>query len=202
MRLLAAPSGRLVLIDLATGISPAYVQLPQPLGVAPTYDPARSLVYQVADHAHLYVLSLPDGRCRQVVHLGHRPDAVAVPPVLAGDFLVIAENQAKGFYLRVLRIAASKPDASKSHRPAPTLHPVEKLALPGHVTSPMAVQGTRVVVAAAEGMLYVVDLDGGKPAAPLKKIAEQSLFGEETPPPFRRAARRSFLDCRREIGRL
>ena len=112
--LVAAPSGRLVLVDLATGISPAYVQLPQPLGVAPAYDPARSLVYQVADHAHLYVLSLPDGRCRQVVHLGHRPGAVAVPPVLAGDFLVVAENRAaKGFYLRALQHRRSEIETAR-----------------------------------------------------------------------------------------
>ena len=196
--LVAAPSGRLVLVDLATGISPAYVQLPQPLDVAPAYDPARSLVYQVADHAHLYVLSLPDGCCRQVVHLGHRPGAVAVPPVLAGDVLVVAENQAaKGFYLRALRVADPK-----SKQPATMLQPVQRLALPGHVTSPMAARagrrghrGRRRNAVRGRSRRRQAGL-----AAEEDRRAVVVQRGDA--PPFHRVARRSFLGCRHAVGLL
>ena len=106
--LVATQSGRLVMIELAEGKSAACLQLPQPLAVAPTYDPQRSLVFQVAKQSNLYVISLSDDRCRQVIHLGHQPGAIAVPPVVAGNFLVLAENNPAGdFTLRALAIQAS-----------------------------------------------------------------------------------------------
>ena len=187
----ALPSGRLALVDLETGFSAVSVQLPQPLHVAPAYDPQRLLLFQVAERSHLYVISLPEGRCRQVVHLGQRGGGVAVPPVLAGDFLVVAQNQGeKEFLLRALRLGASDAKSprfarpvlpSDAKQPEAILQPVQQIRLRGQVTSPMACEGARVLVAAAEGMLYVYDLGGSDPAAALRKIAESPLTEAESP---------------------
>ena len=49
------------------------------------------------------------------------------------------------------------------------------------MTSPLACEGVRVLVAAAEGMLYVYDVGGSDPAAPLRKIAESPLTEAESP---------------------
>ncbi len=56
---------------------------------------------------------------------------------------------------------------------------VQRMPLKGRVISPMAADGGRALIVAAAGMLYVYDL-GGKPAAPLRKIAESDLAGGET----------------------
>jgi outer membrane protein assembly factor BamB len=175
LALVATRSGRLVMIELAAGKSAAWVQLPQSLGVAPAYDPQRSLVFQVAKQSNLYVISLPDGRCRQVVHLGHQSGAVAVPPVVAGNFLVVAENNPAGdFTLRALAI-----QASPHGRPAPALKPVEQVPLKGRISSPLAAQGQRLLAVTSRRVIYVYDLAGDRPAAPLVQVAQHTLTGPE-----------------------
>ena len=91
--LLAVSSGRLAVIDAATGESSGFVQLPLPLGVAPAVDARRKLVFQLADRDDLFALAMPGGRCRQVLFLGHAPGSVAAPPVLFGDCLLAAVNE-------------------------------------------------------------------------------------------------------------
>ena len=169
--LVATQSGRLAMIELADGKSTTCLQLPQPLSVAPAYDPQRSLVFQVAKQSNLYVISLSDDSCRQVIHLGHLPGAIAVPPVVAGNFLVLAENNPAGdFTLRALAIQVSPHD-----RPEAVLKPVQQVPLKGRISSPLAVQGQRVLAATARGMIYVYNLSDDKPAAPLVQVAEHTL---------------------------
>ncbi|MGA2032450.1 MAG: PQQ-binding-like beta-propeller repeat protein [Thermoguttaceae bacterium] len=91
--LLPSSNGRLEKVDLASGRSPGSIELPQPIRVPPTIDVRRGLVFQMADRANLYALSLADGACRQVLHLGHEPDGVAVPPAIAGNFLLVVINE-------------------------------------------------------------------------------------------------------------
>jgi outer membrane protein assembly factor BamB len=174
--LVATRSGRLLVIDVATGNSAAYVQLPQKLHVAPAYDPQRGLVFQVAEKSNLYVLSLADGRCRQVLYLGHEAGAIAVPPVVAGDFLVVAENHgASDFTLRALAIQTAKMDPAD-----PILKPVQPLAMKGHVSNPMAAQNRRLLVVTDQGGPSVCELDAGQRAAPLRTIAQIARSVAET----------------------
>ena len=169
----AATSGRMTAIDLGDGKAVLCLQFPQPLATAPAYDAKRSLLLQPADRANLYAISLPDGRCRQVVHLGHRAGAIAVPPVVVGDGVLAAENRGGGFVLLALSFAGAKQGQAE------TLRLVQQVPLKGRVISPIAADERRAVIAAAAGMLYVYDL-GGQAAAPLRKIAESDLAGAES----------------------
>ena len=170
----AAKSGRMTAINVADGKAALCLQFPQPLATSPAYDAKRSLLLQPADRANLYAISLPDGRCRQVMHLGHRPGAVAVPPVVVGDGALAAENRGNGGFVL---LAMSFADANQKQ--PETLRLVQRLPLKGQVISPMAADGRRALIAAAAGMLYVYDL-GGRAAAPLRKIAESGLAGAES----------------------
>ena len=170
----AAKSGRMTAIDVADGKAALCLQFPQPLATSPAYDAKRSLLLQPADRANLYAISLPDGRCRQVVHLGHRAGAIAVPPVVVGDGVLAAENRGNGGFVL---LAMSFADANQKQ--PETLRLVQRLPLKGRVISPMAADGRRALIAAAAGMLYVYDL-GGRAAAPLRKIAESGLAGAES----------------------
>jgi hypothetical protein len=55
--LIATRSGKLITIDAKSGESKDYIQFPQALGVAPTVDVRRSLIYQVAAHTNLFTLA-------------------------------------------------------------------------------------------------------------------------------------------------
>jgi outer membrane protein assembly factor BamB/tetratricopeptide (TPR) repeat protein len=172
--LVPTEQGQLVLVDLATGASPGHVQLPQPLGVSPTVDPQRSLVFQVADQSTLYVFSQDDWACRQVFHLGQQRDAVAAPPVIAGGYLLIVENQGPGpgsaWYPATLRVLGM---AEKGE-----LKFLQHVRLKGRVTTAPLVHGQRVAVLTVQGTLELFKLaPAGGP--PLQSLARSELPGRE-----------------------
>jgi outer membrane protein assembly factor BamB len=172
--LVPADAGQLVLVDLATGASPGHVELPQPLGVPPTVNPERSLVFQVADQSTLYVLSANDWTCRQVFHLGQHRNAVAAPPVIAGGCLLVVLNDGpREATLRVLGMAEKGELKSLQH-----------VRLNGRVTTPPLVDGQRVALVTVQGTLELFKLApaGRAPSAgwsPLESVARSELSGRE-----------------------
>jgi glucose dehydrogenase len=83
--LIATRSGKLITIAAASGESKGYIDFHQALNVAPTVDFHRSLIYQIASHTNLFVLSLEDGVCKHVAYLGHELASVTTAPVMVGD---------------------------------------------------------------------------------------------------------------------
>jgi outer membrane protein assembly factor BamB len=169
--LVAARSGKLIAVAAASGDSSGYTQLPQALRVAPAVDARRSLVLQVAEHTNLFVLSLADGKCRQVVHLGHQPGSVTTAPVLLGDYLLVAVND--GARDATLQVLAVQPDRTGKTGPAPK--PVQQIRLKGRVQTPLLVDGRRLLVTTDQGTVRVFELVGlvGSDAKnPLREIGD------------------------------
>lgn len=163
--LVAARSGRLVVVDLESGDSPGYMQLPQALTTPPAVDAKRSRIYQAAEHSNLYVLAAADGKCEEVVYLGHEPGEIAAAPVIIGQYLVIAQN--RGANSVVLRVLSLEP---KDKTPAPfLLHEVE---LEGRVDTPPVVSGMRMLVTTDQGRVYALRISSSNAAQPLEKIGQ------------------------------
>ncbi len=171
--LVAARSGKLFTIDAATGESPGYVQFPQKLTVAPAVDARRSLIYQVAVHSNLFVLSLDDGVCRDVIYLGHGPGSVNTAPVVVDDFLLLAVND--GAHDCVLKLFAVQPNTSD--KPKPWLKLVQRIRLGGHVKTPPLVDGRRVLIATASGVVRVYEISATDVKMPLREIADTAIEG-------------------------
>ena len=168
--LVAARSGRLVSVDLESGKSPGYVQIPQPLRVAPAVEPRGSTIYQVAEHSNLYVLSSETGRAREVVYLGHAPGSIVTPPVLVSHFLIVAENdRAAESRLRVLNVAGSRSE------------PLQEVRLQGHVVTPLVVSDLRLLVVTDTGVLGVFDVSGSNPKQPLVQVGEGVVATDSAP---------------------
>jgi len=173
--LAATRSGRLVMVDLASGGSTGYVQLPQPLCAAPAVDARRGLIFQAADQANLFVLTLAEGRCRQVVYLGHEAGSISAPPVVAGSCLLIVVNDsAQGATLRVLSIDNEQQDSSK-----PLLRPVQDVRLKGHVDTPPLLAEKLVLVATDAGAVHLFELGGPDDKAPLREVLAATVDGGE-----------------------
>ncbi len=172
--LVATRSGRLVTIDPESGNSTGYMQLPQSVRVAATVQRRSGLLFQPADHSNLFVLSLADGSCRQVVHLGHDPGSITASPVVAGRYLILVINdRAEDSTLHVLDIGRSKePDS-------PLCKPIMQLRLRGHVDFPVVVAGRRVLVATDLGAVTVFELGGADAKNPLRKVAALPAAGEK-----------------------
>ncbi len=170
--LVATRSGKLVRIDAAEGSSSGYIKLPQALRVAPAVDLRRLLIFQVADHSNLFVLALADGQCKQVVHLGHELGTITAPPVVVGRFLLVVVNdRAQDSALRVLSIEEGEQ--------GPSLKPVQRIRLKGHVDAPLAVDGRRGRVLAATdlGSAHLFQISGTDANRPLRVAAQTAAAG-------------------------
>ncbi len=161
-------------IDAATGQSPGYVQFPQELTVAPAVDLRRSLIYQVAVHSNLYVLSLGDGACRDVFYLGHESGSINTAPVVIDDYLLLAVND--GAYDCTLKLFVVQPNTS-ADKPKPWLKLVQQLRLGGHVKTAPLVDGRRVLVATASGVVRVFEISATDVKMPLREIADTAIEG-------------------------
>jgi len=163
--LVATLSGRLVSVDLESGDSPGYVQLPQKLIVPPVVDGKRERIYQAADHANLYVLSSTDGECENVIYLGHESGGVLAAPVIIGKYLVLAENTGiNSVLLRVLSLEA------KDKTPAPFL--LQEVTLEGHVDTAPVVSGPMMLVSTDQGRVYALRISRTNSARPLEKVGQ------------------------------
>jgi outer membrane protein assembly factor BamB/TolA-binding protein len=158
----ATKSGRLVQIDLASGKSPGYLQLPQGLRVGPAFDARELMCYQVGEHANLFAVTVGTNECKQVFHLGHEPDAIRVPPVVVSPYVFIAENRSSND-ARLLIILTDK----ESGVPVGQAEP---LRLAGHVQVPMLVDGRRLVIATDKGAIYSFEIQADD-AKPLSEVA-------------------------------
>ncbi|MHB1037177.1 MAG: outer membrane protein assembly factor BamB family protein [Pirellulales bacterium] len=166
--LVATRSGRLVFVDLGSGKSSSYLQLPEPLRVAPVVDPQSARLYQIADHSNLFVLAA-DGTCLEVVYLGHRAGSITAAPVIFDRFLVIAENA--GLDQSVLRVLSLGTKTSG-------VKPVAELRVEGHVDIPPQVAGRRMLVTTDQGAACVYELAGASEKTPFRKVAENPAHGK------------------------
>jgi outer membrane protein assembly factor BamB len=171
-RVLAATrAGRLYAIDAESGALIGYTQLPQSLGAGPAVLADRGLVFLLGQQGSLYVLSVAEGKCKQVVALGHEPGSVAAEPAVAGKLLLVATNDGVAdASLRALSIATDD---------SAPLRAVQTEALKGHVDAAPSAAGSRVAVATDRGAVYVFDTAGTDEGKPLKKLSEQPPEGAE-----------------------
>jgi outer membrane protein assembly factor BamB len=171
--LLATLDGRLLTLDSTTGSVAGYVQLPQPLPLAPAVDPQHKLVFQLADHDNLFVLAMPGGRCLQVFPLGHEPGTISTPPALLGDCLVVAINGCgDSAALAVLKIRSAAPGSA-----AGPLSLAETISLKGHVDAPPSVADGRLLVATDAGAIHVFQPAAADAREPLAELCGARLGG-------------------------
>jgi outer membrane protein assembly factor BamB/TolA-binding protein len=166
--LVATRSGKLITIVAASGESKGYIKFPQSLGVAPTVDGRRSLVYQVASHTNLFIVSLDQGVCKHVGYLGHEAESITTSPVMIGEYLLVAING--GARDAVLRVYTVEPN--RSDKPDPWLKLLQEIPLGGHLQMSPLVEGQRVLVTTNSGMVRVFELSATDVKNPLREVAK------------------------------
>ncbi|MGI8982231.1 MAG: PQQ-binding-like beta-propeller repeat protein [Pirellulaceae bacterium] len=164
--------GKILEIDAKTGNSEQQAKLPQKPGVAPAVDAPRGKLYQPGLHSTLFVLRADDLQCTQTVYLGHKPGAIAVPPVAVLDHLLVVENPADDY--AVVHMFAPQ-EAGKGLAELP-----EPLRLKGRVVVPMAVEGKRVVIVTDLGQVTVLQVDPSNKSRPIRRIGGSEAI-EKTP---------------------
>lgn len=155
-------SSKVFVIDAESGQSPGFVQLPQGISAA-TAIPGRDMALLVGDEANLYVLAA-DGKCKQVVYLGHEGQSITATPVAAGNLILLASND--GLRWSTVRVLVLGGDDSSP------VKATQQFVLRGHVTTPMSFDGNRLAVATDAGSLHVFAVNAADTAKPLQTQAE------------------------------
>ena len=171
--LVATRSGKLITIAAASGESKGYIQFPQQLNVAPVVDVRRALIYQVASHTNLFILSLDQGVCKHVGYLGHEAASITTAPVMIGDYLLVSING--GARDAVLRVYTIEPN--RSDKPDPWLKLVQEIPLGGHLQMSPLVEGQRVLVTTNSGVVRVFELSATDVKNPLREVANTAIEG-------------------------
>ena len=162
--LVATRSGRLLTVDLDSGDSSEYIQLPQSLRTAPAVDSRRDNIYQIAEHSTLFVLSLTSGQAKQVVYLGHEPGSVVTAPVVIDRFLIVAEND--GIENATLKVLSLESEGEE-----PSIRLLQEVPVDGHFQTSPRVSGPRLLATTDQGDIYVFEISGADPKEPLKRVA-------------------------------
>ncbi len=169
-RVYVALQNQLWEIDAREGKVLGRYVFPQSLSAPPTVSESR--LFLPAGHSNVYVIDLNQHRCVGAYYLGHEQDTIVVPPMVAGPFLILAENAGReSSRLRVLRYEAKK------H----TLRLVQSVRLRGQVFRPMTLQGRVLAVATDLGhvSLFEVNPNPGKKDKPLSPVASRSAVFEK-----------------------
>ncbi len=168
---LSARSGKIYLVDAASGNADRQVVIPQPLEIATGVAVGRPQLYQVAEQDNLYVLSTETQECREAFYIGHRRGTVSVPPVMALGFLFVAENAGADYsFLHILRTDEQGLHL-KSAQP--------KIRLKGQVLVPPIVAKDKVLVVTdrREIDLYEVTLNS-EATEPVTLVVQQTATSE------------------------
>ena len=162
---LSLADGRLVRVDLESGNATTEVVTPVPAAVAPAVDRRRGKIYVVGDHDNVYVLDAESLACHEVFYLGHKPNSIHVPPIVALGYLFIAEQVSESVTL--VHILATDQTGLK-------LKPAQSpFRLSGHVRVPMSVARRRVLVVTDRGEIRLLDIDLNTPEQPVLEAAGQ-----------------------------
>src|SRR5690606_29855361 len=95
--LVSTHSGKLLQVDIASGVSERRAVLPQGAMQSAAHDTRRAMVYQLGQRSNLFVLVGDSLTCREAYFLGHLPGAIATPPVVTGGQVFIALNTGADF---------------------------------------------------------------------------------------------------------
>ncbi len=86
------PSGKLMLIDLASGALRGTLDLGVRISGSPVPDDSGQVLYVTAEKDNLFVLGRDPMTCLWVEYLGHEPGSIPCPPARIGRYLIIPEN--------------------------------------------------------------------------------------------------------------
>jgi outer membrane protein assembly factor BamB/TolA-binding protein len=168
---LSTQSGRVLAIDADTGKAMAAVTLPLGARLAAGYAPTQDRIFQVGEQSTVYVLDR-NLTCQQAFYLGHELGAVAVPPLVLPQHLVVAENRgAKSCVVYVLSLGEEG-----------TIGEIEqKFEMPGHILTPPAYVDRKLVFMGDGGHIKVMGVNPSNLEQPLADLADQAAARGETP---------------------
>lgn len=146
----AAPSGKLLLIDGETGAVERTATFPQTLPTAPAYDAKRGLLVLAGGQSTIFMVDAKTLACGQSFFLGHRAGAVLAPPAVVLEHQLIPESPSDN--VTILHILAPS-DGGKQ------ISEKTRFRLRGRLTIPLAIAGRRATAVTDLGEVTTIEID-------------------------------------------
>lgn len=160
----ASDSGKLYVVDLKSGARTGYVQLAQPIRVAPAIDRLKANLYVAGDRANLYSIGLADMKCNSVYFLGHAPGTIQVAPAYVMDKVAVLENNGvETSRLHLLQVDSKGPITKQ----------LAERRVNGLATAPPIATGRGLIVVSDRGQIDVCDIAAGAEGEPLTLVASR-----------------------------
>lgn len=172
------PSGKLIIIDLASGEVRNTLDLHRPLARTPASHETGQFLYVMADEGSLFVVARDPLSCVGVEYIGHDAGTIACAPLRLGRYLLIAENDrlTEGHWLIYLL-----------DEDGPKLKPIQRLDVPGWIWTQPAAQGSVVWMFSDRGGLTAYSMGAYDTKVPFHKVAGFIAESRPSGPAFARA---------------
>lgn len=158
--IVSSPSGKMWRVDATSGESDYQTTLPQNLSAAAGNTSGQPLVFVPGRHSNLYAISVDDLSCKEIVHVGHEPGTVTVPPIALLRHLLVFENAENDYaWMHVWKIN----DQGKLERAQ------ESIQLPGRILVAPEVSESQIIITNNHGAIFVYKVDLGSKTEPLSE---------------------------------
>ena len=168
-------AGKLLFLDLSTGLRSGTLDLGLPLTKTPAADDRGDLLYVLAERSNLFIVKRDPPTCLAVEYLGHEAGAIAAAPLRLGRFLIVAENHTLDsgrWGVHLLDEAGTSPKR------------VQTIPVPGWTWAPPAAVGSVVWSASDRGGVEAYGVGDYDQPQPLKLIARLGADAKPSGPAF------------------
>ncbi|MCA9239017.1 MAG: PQQ-binding-like beta-propeller repeat protein [Planctomycetales bacterium] len=162
--LCAGQTGKLYVVEAASGNLLGHVDFAQPLQSPPAYSEQANAIYLAGEHSSFYTLSADDFSCLGVTYLGHSKGSITAPPVVVVGRVVVFENS--GAHTSLLHVlgASSGPVADTV---------LNSRRINGLVKQPPEVFARRFALVTDAGQVDVFEVSAEDDSQPVVLIASR-----------------------------
>ncbi len=177
-------SGKLLVLDLASGERTGILNLGMPLTGSPVADEAGQHLYLVARQASLFVLRSDPLSCVAVEYLGHDAGSIPCTPARIGRYLVVPINN--GLETGHWRVFVLEQDGA-------SLRPAQRISVPGWTWDTPASQGSVLWATSDRGSVTAYAIGPEDAKTPFQEIARLPADERPSGPAFALARREREL---------
>lgn len=163
--LVTTHSGRLILVDGATGKMAGGAKIPQAANSGGLIANRAPVIYQPGSYSNLYAISTSDFKCKEVLYLGHYRNSISIPPVSWSGYIILVRNGGDFADLLVL-----KPDETGLNL---KVNQIINRVTDSQINTPVAYFGRGLILFGDDGDMRILELNPGNEISPVTVLAKE-----------------------------
>ena len=170
--LVTSTSGKMFVLEKASGALVGYVEFGQSICVPPAVDRSGKRIFVIGEHSSFYTLDADDMHCMEVFYLGHAKGSIATAPVAILNKVAVAEIT--GVATSQLRLLGTNETGAVT-----TEVEIGTGRLKGLVNTPLQLENRRLVMLTSRGEVAVFEVGTGDGSTALTLLAKRDAVGRK-----------------------